>query len=113
MAISPTAIITREIRRSFLVLILGFAGEGPAPHGLSYVAAGGFATAREILHPAEAGFRMTSMCCVLLSRLGRLREACDAGEAVEAGVEGQDLFDSVSFHYRQVDGVASGHLRVA
>jgi len=42
------------------VLILGFAGEGPAPHGLSYVAAGGFATAREILHPAEAGFRMTA-----------------------------------------------------
>jgi hypothetical protein len=49
----------------------------------------------------------------LLPRLGWLREACDAGEAVEAGVEGQDLFDSVSFHYRQVDGVASGHLRVA
>ena len=49
----------------------------------------------------------------LLPRLGLLREACDAGEAVEAGVEGQDLFDSVSFHYRQVDSVASGHLRVA
>jgi len=73
----------------------------------------GFTTTREILHPADAGFRMTSMGCVLLPRLGLLREARDAREAVEAGVEGQDLFDSVSFHYRQVDGVASGHLRVA
>jgi len=73
----------------------------------------GFTTTREILHPADAGFRMTSMGCVLLPRLGLLREARDAREAVEAGVEGQDLFDSVLLHYRQVDGVARGHLRVA
>ncbi len=40
-------------------------------------------------------------------------EAFDSGEAVEAGVEGQDLVDVVLLHYGQVDGVAGGHLFVA
>ena len=82
MAIPPTAIITREIRGSFLgssstsikvalvertaVLILACHGRGrPRHRGFGCVAdALACHCAREILHPAEAGFRMTSMCSV-------------------------------------------------
>jgi hypothetical protein len=135
----PDRDYTREIRGSSLgssstsikvalvertaVLILACRGRGPPRHrGFGCVAdALACHCAREILHPVEAGFRMTSMCCVgfrcygwgLASRarspalhgqgqnplaecprhtgsqprLVWLRQPCDPGEAVEAGVE--------------------------
>ena len=50
------------------------------------------------------------MGCVLLPRLGLLREARDAGEAVEARVESEDLLDAVLFHDGQVHGITGGHV---
>ena len=43
---------------------------------------------------------------------GRLRQAGDPWEPVKPGIKSQDALDSMMFHDREMDGVASGKLPV-